>query len=405
MKRRSLSPRRTRIGARVVLVVLAALLGGSPFASSAACRRDDVPSVLGADGSFGVGVRTLDLRDATRATPAHGAVPAQDGRRLVTEVWYPIVPSADQVTSSSTPLRDAPVAHGRFPLIVDAHGFLDVREGRAYYAIALARRGYVVAAPDFPVANGRVADPSSVDLANNPGDISFVISTLLDFDRDPTSPLRSHVARKRIAVSGLSNGGGIALLAGFHRRMRDRRIRAVAAIAPAACYLGTDFYAHARPRLLIVEGSDDILAPSAQHSRLAFERARRSERWLVTLARGTHVAFAGLITFPSMTSYDAIGCASIGSIPLERLVLDLESLGGAAAGIETSACRLTCTHPLPAGPPMQALRQHELTIDALTAFFDATLKRSRGARCVLNRELAARNADLTVVHARGGAGS
>jgi hypothetical protein len=48
---------------------------------------------------------------------------------------------------------------------------------------------------------------------------------------------------------------------------------------------------------------------------------------------------------------------------------------------------------------MQAVRQHELTATALTAFFDATLRGSRGARCVLERRLAAENQDVQLERA------
>jgi hypothetical protein len=48
---------------------------------------------------------------------------------------------------------------------------------------------------------------------------------------------------------------------------------------------------------------------------------------------------------------------------------------------------------------MQALRQHDLTTAAITAFFDATLRRSRRARCFLERGLAGENTDVRVERA------
>src|SRR5690242_21544372 len=59
--------------------------------------------------------------------------PAGAPRRLATRVWFP---------------RDDDAAH---PLVVYSHGYWSTREGGAYLAQTLARRGYVVAAPNHPL--------------------------------------------------------------------------------------------------------------------------------------------------------------------------------------------------------------------------------------------------------------
>ena len=66
-------------------------------------------------------------------------------------------------------------------------------------------------------------------------------------------------------------------------------------------------------------------------------------------------------------------------------------------------CLRICQNPLPTNPPMQALRQHQLTTAVESAFFESTFRRSRAARCFLRRQLAAENADVQVqVRARVG---
>src|SRR5262245_5613173 len=106
---------RSRLLLAITLVMLPAAVPATPLDPSA-------------DGPFDVGVTTLTLVDATR------------GRTLVTEVWYP----------ARTVGRDAVPRRGRYPLVLTAHGYCGFRTNYEYLTIALAARGFVVAAPDFP---------------------------------------------------------------------------------------------------------------------------------------------------------------------------------------------------------------------------------------------------------------
>ena len=74
-----------------------------------------------------VGVTTRTFVDAARA------------RTLVTEIWYP----------ARTDGRDAP-PRGRFLLVLLAHGLCGSRTNYEYLSTYLPRRGFAVAAPDFP---------------------------------------------------------------------------------------------------------------------------------------------------------------------------------------------------------------------------------------------------------------
>ena len=75
-------------------------------------------------GSYGVGVATWNLTDASR----------QD-RRLPTEVWYPTQDRSHGVE----PTRDAPCAPGRFPLIVFSHGSKATRVQSSYLTTQIGR--------------------------------------------------------------------------------------------------------------------------------------------------------------------------------------------------------------------------------------------------------------------------
>jgi len=368
----------------IVTPALAVLLLLLPFTASARCPAHATTDAFLAPGAFGVGVRTLTLVDPSRPTPPRGAEPGAPERTLVTEVWYP----ADQ-GGGLTPVRDAPVAAGApFPLVVDSPGLIDYRDGRSYYAIALASRGFVVASPDFPVTGGRAPGNHDIrDVANQPGDVRFIIDDLLRREEW----LHDRIARRHIGVSGYSLGGLTTLLVTFHRELRDRRVRAALAIAPVACPLTTRFYRTARVPLLVLQGDQDLLAPYAMNGLRAFERSRRPHE-LVTLADASHTAFSGFVTWASSTSYDTQGCA-----PVSRALAGnpFAVLGGAAEGIDTSGCGPPCPGPAPENPPMQPARQHAITTAAVTAFFESTLEHSRAARCFLSARFAAEYPDVT----------
>src|SRR5438477_2719803 len=110
-----------------LVLVLVLALGGRARAG----LRD--PS---APGPFAVGVTTRTFVDASR------------GRTLVTEVWYPAVAAG----------RDATPRHGRFALVLAAHGNCGFRTNYEYLTTFLATHGFLVAAPDFPGFNKAVCD-------------------------------------------------------------------------------------------------------------------------------------------------------------------------------------------------------------------------------------------------------
>jgi predicted dienelactone hydrolase len=146
----------TRRSKRPQLAALFAALLHASVARAGCPRGVDTAAFL-EPGRYGVGVRTLALVDTSRPTAAHGDVPAAPSRTLTTEVWYPTAPHTGAAA------RDATAAHGRFPVVLSSHGYSDVRTGEAYIAEALASRGYVVAAPQFPLTSLSSAprDPST----------------------------------------------------------------------------------------------------------------------------------------------------------------------------------------------------------------------------------------------------
>jgi predicted dienelactone hydrolase len=257
------------------LLVLLAVAGPA----SAKCTLDDLLK----PGRYGVGHRKLDLVDKTRGTAAWAGRPESSSRSLPTEVWYP---TAD-ASGGLTPVEGAELASGgKFPLVVNSPGLGDAGPGEAYVGVALASRGYVVASPTFPLTNTSfLLDPQGPylqDVANMPQDVTFIMNQLLGLSDMPSAWLAGGIDAKKIGVSGLSLGGLNTLLVTYHPTLRDPRVKAAAAMAPASCWLSEAFYETAKPPLLLLEGDQDLITPLETNAGRTFERAR-SPRPLVTL--------------------------------------------------------------------------------------------------------------------------
>ncbi len=345
-------------------------------------------------GRYAVGVATFAFEDPSRPTMANGTYPGAASRVLETEVWYPIDPSA---AGTDLETRDAPVAHtgGPFPLVIYSHGFMSMRTGGSYLARHLATYGYVVAAPDFPLTTTAApGGPTVLDLANQPGDVRFVIDRMLAL-----TPFADVIDPDHIGLTGLSLGGSTTLLTAFHPTMHDPRIRAAAPMAPGGCFMNRAFYGDRVVPLLVVHGDIDAITPYEANGARPFTLAN-PPTYLATLINGTHTAFTNgaEVIFEHQNNADDVGCRALG--PGDELgdSTFLDRLGGAEAGIGGD-CPALC--PLARNPrAMRPSRQHQLTILSIAPFFDATLKGDVRARTYLEHTLAAENTDVTL-QARG----
>ena len=339
-------------------------------------------------GPHAVGVRTLQLVDATRPTPPNGTFAGAASRTLDIEVWYPASTAA-----GPTVVRDAPLdaTRGPYPLILHGHALQDSRLGEAYLMEHLASRGYIVAAVDFPLGKlGAPGGATAADIGNQPGDLRAVLDHLLDGNRG----FAGAVDAKRIGASGLSLGGGTVLLLTYHRTLRDRRIRAVLPIAPAfACAFTRGFYRPAQVPLLVLQGDADGLAPLDDNGRRVARRAT-GPRTLAVLRGASHLGFTGFASaLGTPANIDQVGCAALlASIGSGSFFPDLP--GGRRAGIDGAACSVPCQTTPTASLAFD--RQHELTQTVAAAFFDAYLAGDRSARCWIARNLAAENPDVEV---------
>lgn len=218
---------------------------------------------------FEVGTVAASFIDVSRPTIATATSPELPQRTIATTIVHPLAP-------------------GPFPLIVLSHGLTGLPEKLTQLATTWASAGYVVALPAFPLTNGSV--PNAVanlgDVANQPGDVSFVIDSVLMLNRDDTSLLFGRVDGGRIGIAGHSLGGATTYGVAFNECCRDERIDAVVILA------GFVFVEPERNNfaldlpVLIVHGDADPVLDIA-HDADVYEQLA-GPKWFVTLVGGTH---------------------------------------------------------------------------------------------------------------------
>ena len=180
-------------------------------------------------GPYPVGVLTLELEDPNR----------ENGRPLITEIWYPATDDAigmDTVTYTvedifrpdaveilgndlnsqiaTTAVRDAPMRAdaGPFPVIFFSHGSGGIRMQSTYYTVDLASHGYVVVSTDhigntlsdIIVDGDLTTEALLISLGDRPADLTHVREELELLD--PADPLAEIMDFDRVGVTGHSFG-------------------------------------------------------------------------------------------------------------------------------------------------------------------------------------------------------
>lgn len=377
-----------RIAVAGTLALLLALAGcgdgSSPAVEPASQTEFDRP------GPYGVASFDRTFVDTSRSTRANGDFPGAPERTLPVRIWYP-------VDAANAGQADAPVAAGGpFPLVGYAHGFTSGKAAGGRLGEHLVSHGYIVIAPDFPLSNGGApGGPTAGDIANQPGDLGFVMQQLTRIDH----PVADAIDTSRQGIAGLSLGGGTVVIGAYHPTLSLGFVGAAVALAPAACFTGPDFYGNAMPTMLIA-GTADELVPFDESPERAFHWAP-SPTTLVRLEGGTHVGMLG-IDAPGVNSDLTVGCAAVlGEVGEENETsfagsAELLSRGVAGDVYRIDGCDLErfCNNGYV--QTMSAERQLQLVRIAALAHFEANLRGRADAAAFITQSLGANNVDTGV---------
>ncbi|MEM1113524.1 MAG: hypothetical protein AAGI11_16535 [Pseudomonadota bacterium] len=350
------------------LVVLAILLLGSCAVLNLGKQPEPFPDGSAslerlAPGPLAITSRAETFVDSSRPTQANGDFAGSDERTLSGRVWHP----ADK-------------AEGPFPLVVYSHGFTSFHEGGKYIAEHLASLGYIVVAVDYPLTNMNApGGPLVQDVVNQPGDVSFLIDSLIVQSATAGHPLEGMVDAERIGATGISLGGMTTTLAAFHPDMRDSRIKAALSIAGPTSPFTELFFTFTEMPFLMLAGDIDALVPYPSNAAPVPDVVPGGE--LVTLAGGSHTGFADpAASLRWLTNPDAIGCYMV-----KRTIDDAAEepwynlLGTPEQGINYSVENELCLmDPLPEA--MNVLRQHMITTVVAGSFFEAQFADEAGTR-------------------------
>ncbi len=259
-----------------------------------------------ARGPYPVGVRTEVWRDA------------ESGLDFTVEIYYPAtdgfvgrdldVATQDSFENQWEPgsllrqaaVRDAAPRPGRFPYIINMHGWAGFRVEFTYLSTHLASHGYLVVSPDIPGSTaGDVADFfANPDIVGKPETLGpharairetrgvavpYLVQTGLD---------RLPVADEQVGFTGPSFGGWTALIA----PRLDSRIKATIAQCPAG---GNVYHLSAKQELgpidhgvptLMLVGSRDSMLPLFGQFEIYHDLVPHARRMVILLG-GDHVHF------------------------------------------------------------------------------------------------------------------
>lgn len=352
-------------------------------------------------GPYVVGNQDFRLVDSSRTTAAHNGNLKAAERILATTLWYPAQNRPfEWLHPGPRPLaRPACPA----PLVVYSHGFMSFRGNGAYLAEYLASHGYIVAAANFPLTRfGTTGGPQFTDVLNQPGDISFIIDSLLVWSDTAEHRFAGCIDRERIGAVGLSLGGLTTTLLAFHPEFMDPRIQAAVSIAGPVALLGKEFFSSSSTPFMMIATDIDAMVDYQQNA--AQFRTWLPDATLVTLHGGSHTGFAGIAAqlFRWIDNPDSIGCRVMrGKLDDAVAMQDnfMSKLRGQESETPATPYLLPCRNPeLPTA--LRPQHQQTLTKQAVFCFLQSQFHPEADVRHdytgILEQSLALENPEVEV---------
>lgn len=241
--------------------------------TTAAVSTTSTTSTVAPTRPYSVTRRDVTVEDTSRTTNAdsRGNIEAKASRTLPVMLLVP----------------DGP---GPFPLVEFSHGVTSSGPQYEPFLEPIAAAGYVVAAPTFPLSSGPGA--SVVDYVNQPGDVYFVIDSVIKMANDANDPLHGRVDSEHIAVAGHSLGAMTTYGTAFNSCCAQTRIDAAIVLSGVEAPFPDGNY-DARPRvpLLLAHGANDTTIVVSSGDDL-FARATGPTAY-VRFPEGTHSDILG----------------------------------------------------------------------------------------------------------------
>jgi pimeloyl-ACP methyl ester carboxylesterase len=278
------------------VVVLAIGVSSPVLAAPATARGHTVAEYQ--SPTYAVGMRSYTFVDPSRTTSSTGSYLGAPTRTLPTLLLYPAVGDPNGAAiPDGRPIR----REDGFPLIVFSHGFAASGPAYAFLLEQFVRKGYVIAAPTFPLTSGGApGGPKLTDYVNQPGDVSFVITSVLRLARQDRS-LRRTIDRDDVGVFGHSLGAITTLGVATNSCCVDPRIEAAVSFSGIELpFPGGSFFTTPTPPLMLVHGDTDGTVPYVG-SVSAYAQAPAPKVFL-TLAHAGHVPFRAPWLDPTVRS-------------------------------------------------------------------------------------------------------
>ncbi len=237
-------------GITVGLLVARAAPGGTsppPPASSSTSSTSQPPPTTTAPEAVPIGTYQVQTTSFQFSEPVSSGAP----RSLPTTVWFPATSGARGIS----PNRE----HAPYPLLVFSQGFATPVDAYQALIVDWASAGFVVAAPTYPFTDP-VPGANENDIVNHPGDLRFVITSVLDESQQPKALLSGLINPNAIGLTGQSDGGDVSLAVAANSCCRDPRVKAAAILSGAELSsLGGTYFSGAQVPLLVVQGSADVV--------------------------------------------------------------------------------------------------------------------------------------------------
>ncbi|HEV8066066.1 MAG TPA: hypothetical protein VGP46_14595 [Acidimicrobiales bacterium] len=289
----------------------------TPGSSAPTSTRAPTTTTTTLPASFGIGLLIEkwvehSVDEKAVATDCGGGV-IEPGRRLLTDVFYPsAAPSTSPVLDAARATAGAP-----YPVIVFAHGYDQLPSYYQALLDAWVKAGFVVVAPVFPCENAAyiaaiggyvVADKENLeadDLANEAGDVAFVVSQLAAAAASPASFLHPVLDMSKLALAGQSDGATAVGALVYY--LRDRSEYDNLPVKPLAVALlsGARYAAGYRPppeppAELSSESTADECNPQ-EFATLLYD-VIHGDNWFLTIDGATHLApYTGVGQWASAT--------------------------------------------------------------------------------------------------------